>query len=523
MFNKAALVLFSLIAVSLGQQVGTSTAEVHPSLTWETCTTSGCTTNQGSVVLDSNWRWVHDVGGYTNCYTGNTWNPTYCPDGVTCAENCALDGAEYETTYGISSTGSSLTLDFVTTSSQKNVGSRVYLMSSDDTNYEIFNLLNKEFTFDVDLTNLPCGLNGALYFSQMDADGGLSKYPNNKAGAAYGTGYCDSQCPRDLKFINGEGNVAGWTANPNNTNAGTGNFGSCCNEMDVWEANSISAAFTPHPCTVQGQTECTGEQCAITDRYDGLCDPDGCDFNSFRMGDETFYGPGMTVDTNSVFTVVTQFLTSDNTTTGTLSEIRRIYVQNGVVIQNSNSDIAGLPTFNSITETFCDDQKTVFNDTTSFQSHGGLTNMGEAFGSGMVLVLSIWDDYAAQMLWLDSDYPVGADVSSPGVARGTCATTSGAPAVVESQSANAYVTFSNIKFGDIGTTFSGSSNQSPSQPTTPTPTPNPTSPSKSTTVSAPAATQSKYGQCGGTDWTGPTACASGSTCTYSNPYYSQCL
>ena len=26
----------------------------------------------------------------------------------------------------------------------------------------------------------------------------------NKAGAAYGTGYCDSQCPRDLKFINGQ-------------------------------------------------------------------------------------------------------------------------------------------------------------------------------------------------------------------------------------------------------------------------------------------------------------------------------
>lgn len=38
----------------------------------------------------------------------------------------------------------------------------------------------------------------------MDADGGASKYSGNKAGAKYGTGYCDSQCPRDLKFINGE-------------------------------------------------------------------------------------------------------------------------------------------------------------------------------------------------------------------------------------------------------------------------------------------------------------------------------
>ncbi len=40
--------------------------------------------------------------------------------------------------------------------------------------------------------------------SDMAADGGVSAYPNNKAGARYGVGYCDSQCPRDLKFINGQ-------------------------------------------------------------------------------------------------------------------------------------------------------------------------------------------------------------------------------------------------------------------------------------------------------------------------------
>ncbi len=32
-----------------------------------------------------------------------------------------------------------------------------------------------------------------------------------------------------------------------------------------------------------------------------------------------------------------------------------------------------------------------------------------------------------------------------------------------------------------------------------------------------------WGQCGGTGWTGATCCAAGSTCTYSQPYYSQCL
>lgn len=32
-----------------------------------------------------------------------------------------------------------------------------------------------------------------------------------------------------------------------------------------------------------------------------------------------------------------------------------------------------------------------------------------------------------------------------------------------------------------------------------------------------------WGQCGGQGWSGPTTCISGYTCTYSNPYYSQCL
>ncbi|KIJ46399.1 glycoside hydrolase family 5 protein [Sphaerobolus stellatus SS14] len=32
-----------------------------------------------------------------------------------------------------------------------------------------------------------------------------------------------------------------------------------------------------------------------------------------------------------------------------------------------------------------------------------------------------------------------------------------------------------------------------------------------------------YGQCGGQGWSGATTCASGSVCTFSNPYYSQCL
>lgn len=60
---------------------------------------------------------------------------------------------------------------------------------------DAINLLGNEFTFDVDASQLPCGLNGALYFVTMDPDGGQARFPANNAGAKFGTGYCDAQCP----------------------------------------------------------------------------------------------------------------------------------------------------------------------------------------------------------------------------------------------------------------------------------------------------------------------------------------
>ncbi len=204
MYSTAAIIVFALLRSVRGQQVGTYTAETHPTLTVQQCSAGGsCTTQSKSVVLDSNWRWLHSTSGYTNCYTGNQWDSTLCPNVATCTANCALDGADYAGTYGITTSGNALTLNFVTRGANTNIGSRVYLLDDENT-YHMFNMKNQEFTFDVDVSNLPCGLNGALYFVQMDADGGKSKYSTNKAGAQYGTGYCDTQCPQDIKFINGQ-------------------------------------------------------------------------------------------------------------------------------------------------------------------------------------------------------------------------------------------------------------------------------------------------------------------------------
>ena len=65
----------------------------------------------------------------------------------------------------------------------------------------MFELRAKEFTFDVDVSTLACGINGALYFVEMTPDGDLGKGSNN-AGAAFGTGYCDAQCPT-MRYIYG--------------------------------------------------------------------------------------------------------------------------------------------------------------------------------------------------------------------------------------------------------------------------------------------------------------------------------
>ena len=73
-----------------------------------------------------------------------------------------------------------LSLQFVTVGQYStNIGSRLFLLDESGDKYYMFKLKNKEFTMDVDNSQLPCGLNGAVYFVEMDADGGLH-YPSNK-------------------------------------------------------------------------------------------------------------------------------------------------------------------------------------------------------------------------------------------------------------------------------------------------------------------------------------------------------
>jgi cellulose 1,4-beta-cellobiosidase len=77
----------------------------------------------------------------------------------------------------------------------------------------------------------------------MDEDGGMSRYPRNKAGARYGTGYCDANCPRDLRFVSDIANVEGWTPSEDDPNKGYGEAGSCCAQMNIWCKSYLSNLF----------------------------------------------------------------------------------------------------------------------------------------------------------------------------------------------------------------------------------------------------------------------------------------
>jgi Glycosyl hydrolase family 7 len=146
-------------------------------------------------------------------------------------------------------------------------GPRIYMLDSSGSNYQMFNLNNKKLEFDVDLTNVPCDYNLALYLTEMDYNSSI------------GSGYCDAQ---------------GFTAAP-------------CGEMDIFEANIVAAHVTTHPCS------------------NGSCDKDGS-AQKIAFADSGF-GPKMHIATsfkteNGVLVDVSQTITDTdgNTITLTISD-----------------------------------------------------------------------------------------------------------------------------------------------------------------------------------------------------------
>lgn len=124
------------------------------------------------------------------------------------------------------------------------------------------------------------------------------------------------------------------------------------------------------------------------------------------------------------------------------------------MVKNPSVTING-KSYDSLTDDFCNAEKTSFGDNNDFERKGGIKAMGGSFDSdrGMVLVMSLWDDHDVNMLWLDSDYPTDKDPSTPGVARGPCSKDSGKPSDVENQHPDAHVIYSDIRYGELDSTY----------------------------------------------------------------------
>ena len=350
------IVIGLLLSLAQAITTGTTLANVPLSLPLQWDSTSLPT----SVVIDANWRWLN----------GDKLEGQGDAQGM-------------ESAYGVKSDGRSLTLRYSTTNQYgTNIGSRLYLLDAAKTKYFGFNLLDREFSFDLEF-DLVCGLNFALYFSEMPLDGGLD--------AAYGTGYYDAQCASDIKYVGSQLNSQNW--------------GMCGVEMDIFEGNRYASAMTPHNCKTSPLVCKDPLTCGSgSNRYKGTCDKDGADFNPYRAGNLELYGPGKQVDTTKKFTVHTRF----HAPNGVLERIERLYTQNGKTLSVHNMTDASIAA-----------QKTKFGEKNHHQELGGLKAMGEAFKRGsMVLVISLWDDTTAQMAWLDGVYPPGS--SSPGAKRGPC-------------------------------------------------------------------------------------------------------
>lgn len=162
-------------------------------------------------------------------------------------------------------------------------GGRVYLGDSSSGTISLNSfyempLLGKRFTFDVDMSDVGCNCNGALYFVTMPAYNSAQQPAPGKDNEYY----CDA-------------NQVG---------------GIYCPEMDLMEANKFAMASTAHTCQYHAP------------HYYSSCDRGGCGKNVLDA-DGGGYGPGKRIDTNKPFTLSVSFITQN----GRLSTVSNYFSQ----------------------------------------------------------------------------------------------------------------------------------------------------------------------------------------------------
>src|SRR4051812_5572361 len=105
------LLLLSLpfLGIALAQGIGNYEPEVHPKLQWSSCSLEGgCQKINAEIVVDANWRWLHQDNNYRNCFSDNTWEYNACNSTADCTAKCVYDGINYKTVLGIQTANDSI-------------------------------------------------------------------------------------------------------------------------------------------------------------------------------------------------------------------------------------------------------------------------------------------------------------------------------------------------------------------------------------------------------------------------------
>ncbi|CAP62187.1 uncharacterized protein PODANS_5_12770, partial [Podospora anserina S mat+] len=325
-----------------------------------------------------------------------------------CTSKCLLEGAgDYRWSYGITTTNATLMQKLVTRIEfATNYGSRIFLLEKKD-RYHTFVLLGNELSFEVDLSTVGCGVNAALGFVAMDADGGVERHkPWNEAGAEYGTGYCDGWCQDRQRFVGGRAatNKQGargyqWQSD-----------GACCPEFAV----------------------CVPGKGASTTRI--------------GWGRRNFMGRGSwSIPQGNSRDVVTRWEEDHQ---------YQFFIQDGKRIDVPAPTWDGLPKQSGLSKEMCDVQANVFMEQDIWAVHNGWpTHQRQVLSRPMVLVTSIdAADWYTWNTWLDSSKIPPYDDRDPGVERGPCPWEDNEPLIARASNGQAKVVWSNIRFGPIGST-----------------------------------------------------------------------
>lgn len=212
-------------------------------------------------------------------------------------------------------------------------------------------VLDHALSYTVDLSNVGCSCNAALYLVSMpgfNASSGSVPDPRS----AY---YCGAN--------------AGKPSINTSATAGRGNY---CPEMDIIEANSFAAQSTPHICN--GTNHGPG--------FYPMCDHHGCATAVYNQSKIAMCrSHTCTIDTRKPFRHTVSFPL--DTATGALKAIRNVFEQDGRTFD-----------FDSCTDG-------VNAQWTGGSSTAYLTKMQSNLRMGMVMDISLWGLSNSGMSWLD--------------------------------------------------------------------------------------------------------------------------